>query len=176
VADQGSLPLKLSYLVRAVGRAALILVIGAATSLAFSTVESWYPGTGAGTRGPTETTVLATVESCQRVGPVSHHGFGYWWECEISVPGGIDATVDRSILTASDVGREVELQRACYGDDRCFYGRRISWLWTTAFLGLRIVDRLVSLFFLGWALIWLARGVLGPERFQALLARRRRSG
>lgn len=165
---------RLVYLLRAVAKAALIVVGGVATYLAFSTALSWYPGTGASTSGPTETTVVARVESCTRVGPVSGQGFGYWWECRIAVPatGGGTRTemVFRSIVSPSDVGRDVELQQACSGGN-CVYGRRVPWLVTTAFLAGRIIDRLVSILFACLALLWLARGI-APERYWAFMSKR----
>ena len=147
-------------------------MVGVAVSLTFSTVESWYPGTGSSTRGPTEQTVAVTVRFCERVGPVSHHGFGYWWECTIVAPGHGSTVVDRSILGPPDVGLDVELQQACFREDYCVYGKRVHWLVTTAFLALRIIDRLASVLFVSCALVWLARGVLGPERYWRLVASR----
>jgi len=71
----------------------------------------------------------AAVLSCDRTGPVSQYGFGYWWTCrvEVSLSEGrlATTTVGRSIVSPSDVGRQVPFTEHCEGNDHdnCTYGR-----------------------------------------------------
>ncbi|MFI6094024.1 DUF6346 domain-containing protein [Lentzea sp. NPDC051213] len=44
------------------------------------------------------------AKSCERVGPVTSHGFGYWWECRVDSPRG-ERTAD--FLTPADIGKPV---------------------------------------------------------------------
>ncbi len=57
--------------------AALLVIAWTFVGLMFDTAESVYKGTGA-LRTTQEHPVQAEVVNCQRVGPVSANGLGYW--------------------------------------------------------------------------------------------------
>src|SRR5262249_39499022 len=84
----------------------LAAVVAAGTGfvllLVFATVFNLYKGTRSGYLGPEEHPAVARVGACERLGPVSRDGIGYWWQCHatVRVAGGrvINTVVDRSIL------------------------------------------------------------------------------
>ncbi|GAB3970748.1 DUF6346 domain-containing protein [Plantactinospora veratri] len=70
-----------------------------------------------------------SVGECVRIGPVSTYGFGYWWDCEVTVtlPDGrqTSTTVRRSTVTPEDRDRPVQLVGRCDGAEleRCAFTR-----------------------------------------------------
>lgn len=57
----------------------------------------------------------ARALDCQRLGPVSRHGFGYWYDCRANVTWS-DGTRSRvttraSVLSPADLGREVAVKQ-----------------------------------------------------------------
>ena len=59
--------------------AAVLGVTSVLTGMTLFTLAGYeYPGV-------TGRTGIANVQSCERVGPVSRHGFGYWWRCRVEV-------------------------------------------------------------------------------------------
>jgi hypothetical protein len=107
-------------------RLAVLLAGAYLSTIAFNTLAGFYPGTGSvGAQGAAERAVQVTVESCERVGPLHDRRLGLWWICRVRLPGGGTAEVDRSIVTADDVGRTVELRKACFDPSagRCGLGK-----------------------------------------------------
>ncbi|MEU8262027.1 DUF6346 domain-containing protein [Micromonospora sp. NPDC048999] len=160
------------YRLRSVGLAALLAVIGVVVFLGSMTVASLLPGSRAGALGPGEQQVRAVVGDCQRVGPISRRGFGYWWECEASVitaDGDVrNAWIGPSVVTHEDRGRAVELRESCRDKIHftdCTYGRPTSrWLG----LGMLLIVRLgwlVSLFSGFGVAMFLTRALLGAPRY-----------
>jgi hypothetical protein len=90
------------------------------------------------------------VESCERTGPLHGRRLGFWWVCLVRLPGGGPAEVDRSILTKNDVGRMVELHRAC-GDRHCTLGRAAGTGGQLDAGNLRILGRILLAGMLVWA-------------------------
>ncbi len=95
---------------RAIG-ACIAALLGAALFLTGLTLVTlgWddYPGR-------TGRTGHATVQSCERLGPVSHHGFGHWWRCQGEVrweDGDTARFVEgRSRFTPADQGTAVPVE------------------------------------------------------------------
>ncbi|WP_223874900.1 DUF6346 domain-containing protein [Salinispora vitiensis] len=144
------------------------------------TLASFYPGTGVIKSFPTERPAVATVQYCERVGPVSSNGLGYWWHCDVAVQTQdgrqVVTTVRRSIVTPADRGKSIEFREACYGagNSECRYGRPSLRIWAMAV-------KLILMFQVGvfFALIvgsgaYLVSAVVGLPRYLAWLERRER--
>ncbi|MET7966258.1 DUF6346 domain-containing protein [Micromonospora sp. NPDC005305] len=119
------------------------------------------------------------VDDCQRVGPISRRGFGYWWECDAVVTAP-DGTVRKARIHASDVapedrGQSVELREACSVKGRvtdCSYGGATGYLLS---LGLQLIVKLgwLVLVFSGFGvLMFLTRALLGAPRYLRFRGRR----
>jgi hypothetical protein len=104
------------------------------------------------------------VESCERVGPLHDQRLGFWWICQVQLPDGGRAEVDRSILSKDDVGRTVELHQACF-DGHCTLGRAAGTGGQIYAGGLRFVGRLLLIGLLVWAFTNLLAAVVGAPRF-----------
>jgi hypothetical protein len=123
--------------------------VGVVVLLAFATASNLYKGTDSGYFGPEERPAVARVGACERLGPVSKDGFGYWWQCHatVRVAGGrvIATVVDRSILTPADVGHAVEFREACKIERKqrsgCSYGRPSGRGWKVALAALALIER-----------------------------------
>lgn len=65
---------------------------------------------------------VVAVGDCWRSGPISRYGFGYWWQCDVSVSLTDGRTImtrlDRSIVKPSDRGNRVLLVESCSGPRR----------------------------------------------------------
>ena len=133
-------------------RAQALLAAGAAAALGLAvllvttTLHSLYPGTGSGWFGPPERAAIAEVKTCQRLGPVSIDGLGYWWQCQVTVRVAdgrvVTAVVDHSIVTPADRGRVIEFREACWGDGftRCRYGRPAARGWKVVLGALKLAE------------------------------------
>ncbi|MGC5019704.1 DUF6346 domain-containing protein [Micromonospora sp. DT47] len=152
------------------------------SSLLLDTVASFYSGTGVTKSSPREQSAEATVEECQRLGPVSTYGFGYWWRCDVTVRMGdgrtVRTTVGHSVVTPGDRGRAVEFREACFGKNNtdCNYGRPTSRLWGLALALAGMLNFAISLFLIVGAGFYLVRAVVGVPRYFAWYNRRKRGG
>jgi len=142
-----------------------------------TTLESFYPGTRSGYLGPQERPAVAEVGACHRLGPVSVDGLGYWWECDVTVrvEDGrvVQTTVDRSIVTPSDAGRQVEFREGCErgGLTGCTYGLPVGRGWKTL-IGLgQYVERILLAFLAFVVVVCLVRAVLGRDGYIRLYDR-----
>ncbi len=155
-------------MMQALGTLALAYV----STFVVATLLSFYPGTGSiGAQGPDERPVRASVEHCERAGPLSTMGLGYWWVCRIRVEstdrGDVEALVDRSIVSEDDVGRTVELWEAC-GDTpgaACAYGKATGAGWQIYAGGVRILGRILIFVLLLSACFYFLMTVLGAPRY-----------
>ncbi|MFY1650731.1 DUF6346 domain-containing protein [Solwaraspora sp. WMMB762] len=166
------------YRIRQLFFAATTILLSVFLTFVCLTVSSFYPGTGsARPYGPAERSVEAIVEDCRRVGPVSDHGFGYWWVCDIAVSRlvGANAVVDRSIAVPEDVGQVITLREACYGENQtdCRYGEPTSAIWPVLMVVLRMLWRGFLVVALFMVLIYLMKSILGAPRSYALVDRLR---
>jgi hypothetical protein len=102
----------LTDLAAAVASVGLILI--GLTILTLSREEALGTGTGrAGT---------ATVETCQRYGPVSGSGLGLWWRCEVAVQWS-DGAADRhresgSLFTPDEAGEPIAVREVLRAEGR----------------------------------------------------------
>ncbi|GAA2906569.1 hypothetical protein Acy02nite_75020 [Actinoplanes cyaneus] len=152
------------------------LVLAYATMLVGTTLLSFYSGTySIGATGPAERSIRATVQSCERVGPVSDMGLGYWWVCHIRVAttdrGDVEAVVDRSIVSKEDVGRSVDLREAC-GDkpgDTCTYGKAAGAGWQLYAAGIRLVGPFLIFLMLAAVCFYFLAAVLGAPRYLVVI-------
>jgi hypothetical protein len=112
---------------KAVASAAVCLTI----LLLISTGDSLYGATTLVGPSNAEHPVVLHVESCQRVGPVSRSGFGFWWTCRVTGgrAGAASTVIRRSIVTQADVGHDVTVQEFC-DDTGCHHGRLVSRWWS----------------------------------------------
>jgi hypothetical protein len=163
---------RLKDLLTAVGIVVGLILLNAI----FNTLGSLYPGTGSiRPFGPSEKTGNAVIGQCQRVGPVSSYGLGYWWDCqalvEMSDGRTVTTTLRHSVATADDQGRQIEIREACVDDNKteCTYGRPINPLWGIALGALRIIRWGVTIVLLFAAGLNLASAALGHRRFVAVL-------
>ncbi len=168
----------------------LAAVVAAGTGfvllLVFATVFNLYKGTRSGYLGPEEHPAVARVGACERLGPVSRDGIGYWWQCHatVRVADGrvINTVVDRSILTPADAGRAVEFREACKGQEGkhltgCSYGRPVGRGWKGAVAALNFLERIFVAVCAFGVVLFLVRGVLGRRGYARLydrFSRRRR--
>lgn len=124
------------YRLRSVGLAALLALAGVVVVLGVMTAINHFPGSGSVYQGPGDHPVRVVVGDCQRTGPVSRRGFGYWWECDAVVTaadGAVrEARIGRSVVTPEDRGRSVDLREGCRDKEAstdCAYGSPTSeWL------------------------------------------------
>lgn len=90
----------------------LLVLVAVAVVLASLTVASATQATAA--FGDVSRTGVARATSCQRHGPVSGSGFGYWYDCtaEVTWSGGERSTVStgQSVLTSADIGHDVQVR------------------------------------------------------------------
>jgi hypothetical protein len=142
--------------------------------LLFTTVFSLYKGTRTGYLSPQERPAVAQVGACQRLGPVSADGFGYWWKCRVTarVADGrtVETVVDRSTVTPADAGRMVAFREACKGGGltRCSYGRPVGRGWKAALGALLIIEWSALALAAFLICLLLARAVPGHRGYLAL--------
>jgi Family of unknown function (DUF6346) len=173
------------FRIRALGTAVLFALAWVVVALLFSTVDSFYAGATGVRRPPPERAAVGEVGACRRVGPMSDHGLGFWWECQvhIRVEDGreVQTVLRRSIVSPDDAGRPVELVEACYGagNTDCAYGRPVGRGWGFAVTVWRLVFRFVNAFFIIAIGIYLMALLVGPRRYDAIadkLLRQRKAG
>ncbi|HEX7996095.1 MAG TPA: DUF6346 domain-containing protein, partial [Streptosporangiaceae bacterium] len=148
--------------------------------LLFATAFNLYNGTRSGYFGPVERPAVARVASCERAGPVSPDGFGYWWRCHarVQVADGrmINTVVDRSTLTPADKGHAVEFREACKIDEggrrsKCSYGRPVGRGWKVLVTTMSYLERVLIAFCAVCTLLCLVRAVLGRGGYARLYSR-----
>lgn len=109
----------------------------------------------------------AYVQGCQRFGPVSRYGFGYWWQCQVDVSlddGRIQyARVGRSIVTPADEGRPVRVVEDCDdpGYKDCAYSRPGNAAVALAIRAIVLVTRIITFFALFGSFLFLGLSLLG---------------
>jgi hypothetical protein len=154
--------------------------LGVVLLLVFATAFNLYKGTRSGYLGPEEHPAVAWTGSCERLGPVSHDGIGYWWQCHatVRVADGrvVNTVVDHSILTPADVGHAVEFREACKTEagkqpSGCSYGRPSGRGWKGAMAGLMLVERALIALCGFCVVLCLVRAVLGRRGYAKLYAR-----
>lgn len=142
----------------------LVLVI----VLGLQTIHSLYRGEPS-PRSTNRIAGIGTVTGCQRVGPVTVNGFGYWWECAvvITLSDGrtVSSTVGPSVVKPSDAGHTVSLVGSCKRRDysHCIYTREGNYAIGLGVRLLGIVELVVVLFgglFALWAMLL---GLLGAR-------------
>ncbi|MFG1884794.1 DUF6346 domain-containing protein [Micromonospora sp. NPDC049102] len=101
------------YRLRSVGGAALLALAAVVIFLLGMTATSLFPGSGAVYQGPGEHPVRVVVADCQRVGPISHRGLGYWWECD-ALATAADGTSREARIGRSVVSPKIEAGRSSY--------------------------------------------------------------
>jgi hypothetical protein len=172
-AEDGPVKDRVKMLVGAV----TVAVIGFVLYEGFVTLYGLYPGTRAGYLAPSERTAVAEVGTCRRLGPLSVDGFGYWWECAVTVrvEDGrvIHTVVDRSILTPTDAGRKVDFREACKRGQLtdCSYGRPVGRGWKALVGALILIEWMVVGLCAFLVLVLLVRAVLGRQGYIALYDR-----
>jgi hypothetical protein len=159
--------------VKALLAAVAAAALGVAVLIGTTTLHSLYPGTGSGWWGPPERPAVAEVKTCQRLGPLSIDGIGYWWKCEVTVRVNdgrvVTAVVDRSIVTPADRGRTIEFREACRGGfTDCSYGRPVARGWKVVLGALKLVEGTMLAFFIFAIVILLILAVLGHRGRLAL--------
>lgn len=167
------------YRLRSAGLAALLALAGVTVFLGSMTVASLFPGSGAVVQGPGEHQVRVVVGDCQRVGPISRRGFGYWWECDavvIATNGAVrKARIGPSVVTPKDRGRSVELREGCRdkeGFTDCTYGRPTGRLLEFGLLLIVKLSWVVSVFIGFGVVMFLTRALLGAPRYFRFRGRR----
>ncbi|MEU3452435.1 DUF6346 domain-containing protein [Micromonospora sp. NPDC006766] len=154
--------------------AAMIVV-----NLLLTTLAAFYPGTGVVKPSPREQPATATVRQCEQAGPVSSNGFGYWWECDVTVRmrdgRAVETAVGHSVVTPDDRGRPVEFREACFGanNTECHYGRPTWLLWGIAVSVVGMVRVTATILALMAAGVSLLRAILGVPRYFAWINRRK---
>jgi hypothetical protein len=172
----GPLRYRLLVVARIVRLLAIWFVVGAAVT----TVTNFYRGTGTSDYG-NRISATAEVGDCRRSGPIGGDGFGYWWECDVTVRpanGGVVRTVvEHSTVTPDDAGRAVPFQVVCSesGDD-CRYGRPTAYIWGVLVRLLDMVHVAFNVLLAFVAFMFLIDLVVGPRRYYALYDRLRRVG
>jgi hypothetical protein len=155
----------------AAGVAVVLLLVFA------TTLFNLYKGTRAGYLGPQERPAVAMAGTCERLGPVSRDGIGFWWQCHatVRVSDGrvITTVVDRSILTPADAGHTVEFREACKTQEGkhgsgCSYGRPSGRGWKGAMAALMLVERAVIAICAIFVILCLVRAVLGRSGYARL--------
>jgi hypothetical protein len=148
--------------------------------LVFATLFNLYKGTRSGYLGPEEHPAVAVAGPCERLGPVSRDGLGYWWQCHATVRAAdgrvITTVVDRSILTPADAGHTVAFREACKVDEGrhrsgCSYGRPSGRGWKGAMAALMLVERGLIAVCAIFVIVCLLRAVLGRSGYAKLYAR-----
>ncbi|PZF99279.1 DUF6346 domain-containing protein [Micromonospora endophytica] len=169
---------RLTQLATAVALIAAVVI----STLVFDTVASFYPGTGAVRSTPAEQSAEAAVRDCQRVGPVSGEGLGYWWRCAVTVRTRdgreVKTVVGHSVVTPADRGKSIDFREVCYGEGNtdCRYGRPISRVWALAVSVLGMVRIAVVFLLVIGVGFYLVRSVVGVPRYYAWVNRRAKKG
>lgn len=154
--------------------AVVVAAVAVFLLLLFTTVFSLNKGTRTGYLSPQERAAVAQVGACQRLGPVSVDGFGYWWKCRVTVRVAdgrtVETVVDRSIVTPADAGRMVDFREACKGRGltRCSYGRPVGRGWKAALGALLIIEWSALALAAFLICLLLVRAVLGHRGYLAL--------
>ncbi|MEH0936264.1 DUF6346 domain-containing protein [Micromonospora psammae] len=164
----------LRVLLSCTASAAVTIVAGAVLALGLTTVISSYRGESTPTwTSPVRVSVVAN--GCERVGPVSSYGFGYWWRCRAQVMDAegraSEITLGASMVTPDDKNDPVALVERCSAVDRreCVYTRRGG---EAAAIGIRMLHvlRLVILVISAtMAVLFLLRGFLGRKPYARLV-------
>ncbi|MFY1690426.1 DUF6346 domain-containing protein [Plantactinospora sp. WMMB782] len=163
-------------------RALLAAIVGYVVGLAVCGmllgVRNLYAGEPPRASGE-RVTGTARVGACDRVGPVSAAGLGYWWICEVTVtlPDGrtVSSVVGPSVVTPDDRDRPPTLVGYCsrMEPDDCSFTREGRNLllgilgWIAALLSLAVLT--ITAFVGGTALLI---GLLGPTRAVRWFGRR----
>jgi hypothetical protein len=144
-----------------------------------STATSFYAGVGSRFGYSKEQSVTADVQSCERRGPVSGDGIGYWTDCAavVHTPDGRQAqvTLRHSIAGPADVGRTLTIREQCGNDNSgCTYGvpRNLAWgvlLRVLHMVEFLVVPALVLVGLIPFISAFLTRK--GEYRFRVLLGR-----
>ncbi|MEV0902627.1 DUF6346 domain-containing protein [Actinoplanes sp. NPDC049802] len=153
-------------------RLAVLLAVAYLSTIVMNTLAGFYPGTGSvGPQGAAERPVQVTVESCERVGPLHDRRLGLWWICRVRLPDGALAEVDRSILTADDVGHTVELQQACFDEStgRCGLGKPTGAGWELYAGAVRYLGWGLLAGLLVWAFTCLLAAVVGAPGYVSFI-------
>lgn len=160
------------YRLRSAALAALLALAGVTVLLGGMTALSLFPGSGAVVQGPGEHPVRVVVGDCQRVGPISRRGFGYWWECDAVVNAANGAVrkarIGPAVVTPEDRGRSVELREGCRdkeGFTDCTYGRPTSRLLELGLLLIVKVGWVVSVLVGFGVVMFLTRALLGAPLY-----------
>ncbi|MCW3845180.1 DUF6346 domain-containing protein [Micromonospora yasonensis] len=153
----------------------VIAVVTATLGLGLTTVMSAYPGETT----PTWTSpraVRADVDRCERTGPVSSSGFGYWWRCQVVVREGAGPTrnvvLSGSVVTGADTGRSVALVQRCASrvSRECAYTRSGSEVVAVAIRLLHVLRITVVVLGMIIIVLLLVRGVLGQRLYARLVS------
>lgn len=79
----------------------------------------FYDQIETGNLGDTE--FIAVAKSCERHGPVTTRGFGFWWECRVQVTrpaaGLVKTFTTKGFLKPEDIGRQVAVETTRRGRD-----------------------------------------------------------
>lgn len=165
---------------RSLRNAIATLLAGSAAWLILATVQSLYKGTGVAKATPPEKPAAVEATSCQRDGPITWSGFGYWWTCRatarVSDGREVKIVVTHSILAPGDVGRTVDFREACFGENntRCVYGRPTNHLWAFLLELLGIVRAAVAFSFGFLAFVYLLGAIFGKDRANRIIGHSRR--
>jgi hypothetical protein len=154
-------------------RLVLLLAVTGFAVIVINALVGLYQGTGSvGATGPNERLVQVRVERCDRLGPLHDGRLGFWWVCQVGLPDGGRAEVDRSILTDQDIGQTVDLLQACYNppSSHCTLGRPANAFGELYAGGLRLFERLGLVVAAGWAFTYLLAAVVGANRFVGFIA------
>ncbi|MFY1690433.1 DUF6346 domain-containing protein [Plantactinospora sp. WMMB782] len=159
--------------------AAVVYAVGLAICAALLGVQNLYAGESPLASGA-EVTGTARIGECARSGPISEYGFGYWWDCEVTVslpgPRQVVTVLGHSIVTPEDRGGPVRLEGHCSrtDPDDCTFGRGGHPLvgMLVPVLGMVSMLLLGSTLFLGGAFLMVA--LLGADLAWRLIRRRLR--
>ena len=147
--------------------------LGTSLWLGLQSAYSAFPGAPTGAGYQDAVTAAVTVESCDRSGPISWYGFGYWWTCQVQTTTGgraVRASVGNSILTDQDVGKQVTLYRACdRSGSSCAIGRNESRWWEILLPLVKIIQLGVAFLTAMLSAAYLLGVVVGDEGFKRML-------
>jgi hypothetical protein len=150
--------------------------IAIAIFLGLATVGSLHKGEAPPITWVSEVAGTASVGACERSGPVSGQGFGYWWTCEVTVRlddgRTVRVAIDHSVVSPADRGQPVPIVERCSnrpGEAPCRYSRPGGEILGLGVRLLRMVSYFVAVIGLLTALILLLRAVLGRRAYARLL-------
>ena len=158
------------------GIAALLVVV--AVLLGVNSLTNLYHGDPSPSGDVTTTRASTAIGRCDRAGPVSVSGYGYWWTCDVTLTLAdgrtVTTTVDRSTVTPADRADPPTLVEHCQhtGFTDCAYSRTggNGWLAFLLVLSARVVWFVCAIFAL-LAGVPVLRGILGPRLLLRLFGR-----